>query len=95
MHKAVTGMADDVERFIRGRRRAVLAGAIAALRRSDAADLASTAHRLHGTLGTFGLGEAAAAVRDLEDALADPSRSARDRRVLWARTVDRLKRGLA
>jgi hypothetical protein len=60
---------DKVTEFVLARRRGVLLGAIDDLVRSDRADLLPTAHRLRGTLGTFGLGEAERVMSALEHSL--------------------------
>lgn len=62
-------MSDKVHDFVLGRRRDVLLAAIDDLVRSDRACLRATAHRLRGTLGTFGLGEAERVISELERSL--------------------------
>lgn len=62
-------MSDSVYEFLVSRRRGVLLGAIDDLMRCDRAGLLPTAHRLRGTLGTFGLSEAEHVIIDLERSL--------------------------
>jgi len=93
-------MSGQVDRFVHARRRSVLARAIESLRVSDRADLGRTAHRVRGTLGSFGLHDAAQAVADLEGALralgpSEKDRAERDTAVLVSATLNRLQRFLA
>ena len=66
----------NVAAFIRARQAQVLERAIATVSTADGADLAAEAHRLAGTLGTFDLADAGAALRTLENAVSDPSATA-------------------
>jgi HPt (histidine-containing phosphotransfer) domain-containing protein len=62
-----------VDAFIAARQDQVLERAITTIDTAPAENLAAEAHRLVGTLGTFGLDEAAACVRTLEDVLRGPA----------------------
>ena len=61
-----------VDAFIQARQEQVLDRAITTIDGAPDDELAAQAHRLVGTLGTFGLDEAAACVRSLEDVLHGP-----------------------
>lgn len=65
-----------VEEFIRAKQQQVLTRAVSALE-SPEADLSAEVHRLIGTLGTYSLDDAVAALRPLDALLkAEPAQTA-------------------
>ena len=81
-----------VSAFIRERQHDVLDRAMTSLADAMPDDVASVAHRLAGTLGTFDLPDAAALMRDLEDRVADPGCSADTRRGACDEVLAQLRR---
>lgn len=70
---------DAVRAFMAERRASVLDRAITALTTCPTADLRAECHRLAGTLGSYGLADAARAVRTLHDALPGEREGEADR----------------
>lgn len=62
-----------VSEFILARQQDVLCRAIVAVADASPGDLPGEAHRLAGTLGTFGMPDAASLLRELEAQVKDPS----------------------
>jgi HPt (histidine-containing phosphotransfer) domain-containing protein len=76
-----------VSAFIEARQSQVLARAVVTLSTVDAAQLGAEAHRLAGTLGTFDLPDAAAALRELERIASAPDATQDDVARAWESTL--------
>ena len=72
------GESAAVQDFIRQRQADLLVRAEQTLRDCPDADLAAEAHRLSGTLGTYQLDDAQAALRTLENVVTSPTATATD-----------------